>query len=161
MVALLMMVGTARAGWEVGSTLPDLSTMHLQRDVPSLTGRVVVIDFWASWCVPCKASFPDLDTLYKEYGPKGVLMLGVSVDDTLDEMQEFLKENPISFATAWDSRQALAEAVGLEGMPTGFIFDRTGALRFVHRGYYEETTVKEYRAQIEQLLGEGGVTNAP
>ena len=90
-VALILTAVAASAGWTVGSALPALSRYSLEGTVPDLTGKVVLVDFWASWCGPCKASFPVLDELQKEYGPKGLVILAVNQDTTADKMKTFLQ----------------------------------------------------------------------
>src|SRR3954449_12244271 len=75
------------AAWKEGGALPGLGTFGLEGSVPNLKGKVVYLDFWASWCAPCKASFPVLDKWQQQLGPKGFTVFGVSVDEKAAEMQ--------------------------------------------------------------------------
>ena len=77
---LLASVNAAAAGWEAGMDVPSLDEYSLVGDAPSLEGKVTLIDFWASWCAPCKAAFPEMDKLYQEFGDEGFQIIAVSVD---------------------------------------------------------------------------------
>jgi len=140
-----------------GDRMPDLSSFKLEGRVPDkLEGRVVLLDFWASWCGPCKLSFPAMEKLNQEYEKKGLTIVAVSVDEKRENMEHFLKEMKVSFATVRDAQQKLVAAADVQAMPTSFLIDRTGKVRFVHDGFYGDQTVKKYHEEIEQLLKEGG-----
>jgi thiol-disulfide isomerase/thioredoxin len=120
------------AGLQPGDTLPDLKSLQLEGTVPDLSGKVVHLDFWASWCVPCRKSFPVLENLHQTYGSKGYVLIGVSMDERQPDMDRFLKKNP--------------GKAGLQGSPSrnaDLLFFRTGgASRFgasqVRRGSYPQ-----------------------
>jgi thiol-disulfide isomerase/thioredoxin len=144
---------TAQAALKVGDSLPDLAGYKLEGTPPdSLKGKVVILDFWASWCGPCAQSFPVMDELQKKYREQGLVIVAVSVDEKAANMEAFLKKNPVSFTVVRDPEQKLVAAVGPETMPTCFIVDRTGRVRFLHNGFHGATTRKEYIEQIEALL---------
>jgi thiol-disulfide isomerase/thioredoxin len=150
------MVLAAVAGpWREGDKLPALAGKDLEGALPKTAGKVVLIDFWASWCGPCKASFPVLDQLQKEFGSRGLIVLGINVDKEPAAMQQFLKDHPVSFTVVQDKHQKLVEEAAIEGMPTSFMVDRAGKIRFVHRGFVGDKTEKEMRAHLEVLLAEG------
>ena len=109
-VALLLSGLTAGAAVEAGGRLPDLAKMGLKGTLPATAGKVVLVDFWASWCGPCKQSFPALERLYEKYSKRGFVIIAVSVDEDADAMQEFLDANPVSFAVVHDAQQRLVEA---------------------------------------------------
>jgi len=140
-------------GWKENSALPNLKNFGLTGSIPeNLTGKVVLVDFWATWCTPCKASFPVMDELQKQYGTNGLVIVAVSVDEKKSEMEKYLKKNPVSFVTLHDSSQKLVAAADVATMPTSFLIDRTGKIRFVHTGFEGAKTKADYAKQIESLL---------
>ena len=144
---------TASAALKIGDTLPDLNGFKLEGPLPkSLKGKVVILDFWASWCGPCAESFPVMDELQQKYRDQGLVILAVSVDEKAGKMEGFLKRNPVSFAVVRDGDHKLVANVTPQTMPTSFIIDRQGKVRFVHNGFHGSTTRKQYIEQIESLL---------
>jgi thiol-disulfide isomerase/thioredoxin len=123
------------AGWEESAALPALNGFKLEGDLPNLKGKVVYLDFWASWCAPCKASFPVLDRWQKEFGPKGFTVLGINVDEKAEAMREFLKKTPVAFPVVRDAEQKLVASANVTAMPTSFLIDRKGTIRVVHHGF--------------------------
>jgi thiol-disulfide isomerase/thioredoxin len=123
--------------------MPDLSS-----------AKVVIVDFWASWCGPCKASFPVYDELREEYGDDGLVILAVSVDQNPKAMEKFLKRMKPGFTVVRDAGQKLVGRVAAPAMPTSFVLDAKSTVRFVHLGFHGATTRDEYRQQIETLLSE-------
>jgi thiol-disulfide isomerase/thioredoxin len=149
---LIGIFSTARAALKVGDTLPDLSTFKLEGKLPdSLKGKVVIVDFWASWCKPCAESFPMLDELQKKYGDK-LVIIGVNVDEKAANMEKFLKKHPVSFTVVRDAEQKLVAAAEPKTMPTSYILDGEGKVRFFHNGFHGDDTRKEYLNEIDSLL---------
>ena len=157
LASLALPASPVRAAWAVGNRLPELAASGLTGRIPATTNAVVLVDFWASWCAPCKRSFPELDKLEKEYGPRGFRIVAVCVDDKQSAMDTFLQARPVSFTTAWDAprKGRLVEQAAIETMPTSFLVDRSGVIRHRHLGFNEKTSVAEYRREIEALLQEG------
>lgn len=142
----------AQAGVKVGDEFPAFAEFKLEGKLPeALKGKVLLVDFWASWCAPCAKSFPVLDALQKTFKERGVVFVGVSVDAKADEMQEFLKASPVSFAIVRDAAHQLVERLEIEAMPTSFIVGRDGKVRFIHKGFHDDTK-KKYAEEIESLL---------
>ncbi len=139
---------------EPGDALPEWSHFDLEGDVPDLAGKVVMVDVWASWCAPCKASFPAYAKLQQEWADQGFVILGVNVDRKSKDYARFLKQTPPGFATVRDVSQKLAATLKPPAMPTSFIFGRDGKLRKVHKGYRGDRTVELLRSEIEPLLAE-------
>lgn len=137
-----------------GEPFPVLAAEGLEGDLPVLSGRVVMVDFWATWCAPCKSSFPHYSELQRELGPRGFTLVGVSVDKKAAPYAEFLRRQSPAFATVRDAEQKLAAAISPPAMPTCYLIDRQGVLRFVHAGFHGEEDVRRLRAEIEQLLQE-------
>ena len=159
MIALAVsafLAGSACGQWKVGDKLPPLSGFGLGGAVPAnLQGKTVLIDFWASWCGPCKKSFPVLDELQKKYAGKGLIILAVNEDEVAAKTDQFMKDHPVSFTVMRDASQKLVEAAGVEAMPSSFLVDSKGVIRFAHTGFKEESTPKELAQEIESLLGNG------
>jgi thiol-disulfide isomerase/thioredoxin len=116
-------------------------------------GQVVLVDFWASWCPPCKASFPALDSLYREYQSRGVEVLAVNLDERRRDADAFLGDHPHRLKVLFDPKGASPVAFGVKGMPSSFLIDRTGAIRFTHMGYSGDVH-DSYSREIVQLLAE-------
>jgi thiol-disulfide isomerase/thioredoxin len=145
-------ISTASAALKVGDTLPDLASFKLDGKLPaSLKGKIVVVDFWASWCVPCAQSFPVMDELQKKFGDR-VVVLAVNVDEKAAKMEKFLAKHPVTFSVVRDAQQKLVAAVEPETMPTSFILDGDGKVKFLHKGFHGEETRQQYLREIESLL---------
>jgi thiol-disulfide isomerase/thioredoxin len=143
---------TASAALRVGDALPDLTLFNLEGKLPAaLPGKVVVLDFWASWCGPCAKSFPVLDELQKKYGER-LVVVAVSVDEKAANMEKFLQKHPVSFPVMRDGTQKLVAVAEPATMPTTFIVDGRGKICFLHNGFHGEDTRKEYVSEIETLL---------
>lgn len=139
----------------VGQSFPTLTEHALEGVLPDTSGsKVVVVDFWASWCTPCRAAFPVLDEIQGELGPKGLQIIAVSVDQNRAAMDTFLKKRPVGFAVLRDARASLVKAVNVSTMPTTFVLDGAGVVRFVHAGFHGDQTRDALRAQIQALLEE-------
>ena len=121
--------------------------------ISDLKGQVALIDFWASWCIPCRTSFPALDALHKELRDKGFTVIAVNVDEDRQKADQFLASRPHTMTIAFDPQGKAADAFKLKGMPSTIVIDRRGNIRFTHMGYTEKT-LAQFRAEVLQLLGE-------
>ena len=109
-VLLAALPGVGAAAIKVGDAFPDLATYKLEGKLPeSLKDKVVMIDFWASWCEPCKDSFPAMEEFHKRYGPKGLVVIAINVDENRADMEAFLKQNRATFTLVRDASQKLVE----------------------------------------------------
>ncbi len=116
-----------------------------------LRGKVVMINFWATWCAPCREELPLLNALYNNYKSKGFVLLGVNIDDKSKLANKMIKELNIKFPVLFDSNQATSELYDLQAMPSTFILDKNGVIRFSHYGFkpgYE----KKYEKNVKSLL---------
>ncbi len=116
-------------------------------------GQVVMLNFWASWCGPCRQEMPLMDEIYKKYSDLGFTILAVNVDEDTADADRFLKAVPVSFPVLYDSDSKISELYNVDAMPTTVMIDRDGNKRFLHRGYqsgYEE----DYKKQVKQLIRE-------
>ena len=132
--------------------MPGLSAQSAV-SLEALRGRVVYVDFWASWCVPCRLSMPALDGLYRKHSGRGLTVVGVNKDVGVAEAQRFLKRVPVSFPLAADAGDQVAKAFEVKAMPSGYLIDRKGVVRHVHHGFTAETAAA-LEKQIEALLAE-------
>ncbi len=137
---------------KVGDPFPSLNQPGMAGTIPDLAGKVVLVDFWASWCGPCKKSFPAVKELQEKYGPKGFVVVAVSLDEDEADMRAFLKKNPVPFTILRDAKAKLADLAGVEGIPASFMLDREGKVRHAHVGYAGDKTKQELETQIEALL---------
>ena len=141
------------AALQAGDALPDLSTFGLEGKLPDkLKGKVVLLDFWASWCGPCKESFPVMEELHEKYGAKGLVVLAVNVDEKTEAMQDFLKDHPVKFIVLHDATKKLVGTAKIGSMPTSFIVNPHGQVVSVHKGFHGKETAKEYAEEVEKLL---------
>lgn len=138
-----------------GFTLPGQNqTIQLSK----YKGKVVYLDFWASWCEPCKRSFPWMNELQAQYGEDGFEIIAVNLDTSRKDAEEFLKQMPAQFDVAFDKSGKTADAYNLKAMPSSFLIDRQGRLVHKSLGYrVEEKKIVEKK--IQQLLGKRVVAN--
>ena len=138
---------------KVGDTFPDLADMCLDGELPAtLRGRIVIVDFWASWCAPCKKTFPVMDELHHRYGKKGLVVLAVNEDKNRKAMEEFLKEHPVTFPVVRDSKKRLAVRVNVLGLPTAYIIDGAGKVLAIESGASIVSNRKAFTRRIEELV---------
>jgi peroxiredoxin len=117
----------------------------------SLEGQVVIVDFWGTFCEPCKKSFPKLQDIYSKYKSQGVTVVGISEDDEKDGIVAFAGSYGAKFPLVWDESKAVAGKWNPGSMPATFIVDRKGVVRFFHRGY-REGEENEIEQQVKSLL---------
>jgi len=163
-LALVACVGTSsiaiqaqpRSAGTPGATAPEIALNDDRGALVRLAdskGHVVLIDFWASWCPPCKTAFPKLDALYRDLHPRGLDVLAINVDERRGDATAFLQGQPHVMPVLFDPNGQTPRAFAVRGMPTSVVVDRAGIIRFTHIGYTEKT-VDLYRHEIERLLGE-------
>jgi thiol-disulfide isomerase/thioredoxin len=154
LAAMLVTVSLAAADVKVGAPFPDLGGFGLEGALPDRAGKVVLVDFWATWCGPCKASFPAYSALQRELAGRGFVLLAVSVDKTSAPFAEFVRKFAPTFSTVRDGTQKLVGEVKVPAMPTSYLIDRKGVLRSVHSGFHGSETVNKLREEITRLLEE-------
>ncbi|MBT3480688.1 MAG: TlpA family protein disulfide reductase [Opitutales bacterium] len=142
------------ADWKSGERFPEIETLALDENDASLAGKVTLVDFWASWCVPCKTSFPSMESLYTTYKDRGFQILAINVDDNLKAKDQFLKRMKPSFNIALDSEKKAVQSAGIDVIPSCYLVDRNGVIRLVHQGWHGKTSSEELAFHIEQLLEE-------
>ena len=152
--AVLAFATGLRAQVKVGDPFPSLQSAALEGAKPDTAGKVLLVDFWASWCTPCKASFPAYGRIYGDFSPRGLALVAVSVDKVPAEYAAFLKKMAPPFATALDVGQKLVRQVQVPAMPTSYLIGRDGRVRYIHKGFHSAGTESELRKEIEELLDE-------
>ena len=161
--AVLISALLARADLKVGAPFPPLAECGVVALVdgaklPETASKIVLVDFWASWCAPCKASFPAMAKLHAEFAHRGLVIAAVSVDEKAAPAVAFAKKLAPPFVTLHDREQKLVKQVGVPAMPTTYLLGRDGRVRFVHQGFHGDSTTRELRKQIEMLLSEKSST---
>ncbi|GAB2997769.1 hypothetical protein GCM10027050_15110 [Psychrosphaera aestuarii] len=116
-------------------------------------GKVIYLDFWASWCVPCRKSFPWMNKVQADYANQSFTVISVNVDKDFDLAQRFLAEMPASFPVIYDPNGELASKYKLQGMPSSFLINRDGKFVRAHKGFFSKK-IATYETEIEQLLGD-------
>ena len=120
--------------------------------LPPLAGKVVLVDFWASWCAPCKASFPALAKLQADYSAKGLIVVAVGIDEKPAAAAAFWKKMAAPFAGIHDREQRLVREVVVPAMPTSYLLGRDGRVRAVFEGFHGEASEQRLRREIDSLL---------
>jgi len=129
-------------------TLPTLAgTVSLD----SLRGRPVYVDFWASWCGPCRKSFPWMNDLQKRFGPRGLVVVAINLDKDRRPAEAFLREMSPAFTVAFDPAGRTAEAYGVPAMPSSFLVDAAGRIVATHAGFDSRKTA-EIETRIQEVL---------
>jgi thiol-disulfide isomerase/thioredoxin len=118
-----------------------------------LKGQIVLVNFWASWCGPCRQEMPILEQLNRQYRNKGVTLIGVNVEPDSAAANAWIKATPVSFPILYDVDSKVSKLYEVQGMPNTVILDRKGIVRYIHRGY-SPGAENEYLDQIRALIRE-------
>lgn len=129
----------------------SLSTLH---------GKVVYLDFWASWCTPCRKSFPWMNTMQQRYGDRGLVIVAVNLDKERALAERFLKETPARFTISFDPEGKVAAAYKVRGMPSSYLIDPQGRIRSSHIGF-RETGADDLEKTIQSLLPSTTAVRSP
>jgi len=132
---------------------PPAATVPRWPVLDDYAGKVVLLDFWASWCSPCLQSFPWMNELQQKHGGKGLVVLAVNLDQDRKLAEAFLGKTPAKFRVEYDSKGDVARQFEVQAMPTSFLIDRQGKVRVRHAGYKAKHR-QEREQQIVQLLKE-------
>ncbi len=142
---------------EVGQKVPhcQLTSLATEQnfDFQPLVGKVLYVDFWASWCPPCAKSFAFLNAINHELKAQGLEVAVVNLDEQVDDAKAFLTEHPTNFSVLVDATKQCAKDFDVQAMPSSYLIDRKGVIRQVHLGFKDDDA-QALRTQIEQLLAE-------
>ena len=140
---------------EVGQPAPQFTLPTLQQDkstsLQQYSGKVIYLDFWASWCAPCRTSFPLLNKLHQKLKDQGFEVVAVNLDEDKSKAEEFLKEIPVDFTILRDAQGEWSDKFVVESMPTSFIIDKQGVIRNIHKGFTSDD-INEIEHKITELL---------
>ena len=153
-VLLTALAGGASAEQLQGKTAPDFTLKARSGEnikLSELRGQVVMVNFWASWCGPCRKEMPKLDKLQDEYADYGFTILGVNLDEDRAKAEKLLAHVPVDFTILWDPESRVGELYNVDAMPSTVLIDRDGKLRHLHRGY-KPGYVDKYEKQVKQLV---------
>jgi len=131
----------------LGAALPASAEI----DFDSLKGKVVYIDFWASWCGPCRASFPWMNEMHRKYADQGLEIIAVNLDQEPELAEEFIAEMNPAFRVEMTGGPRLAEEFGVDTMPTSYIIDRDGNARIRHKGFHDSKRTA-YEQELKELI---------
>ncbi|MFT5704385.1 MAG: thiol-disulfide isomerase/thioredoxin [Shewanella sp.] len=134
----------------------DYQVQNPQGELVSLNefkGKVVYLDFWASWCGPCRKSFPWMDAMHQKYQQQGLAIVAINLDSDKALAEQFLSKLPADFHIRFDPEADVASKFDLQGMPSSYIFNRQGELVQKHLGFFEEQSAN-YENEIVELLQE-------
>jgi peroxiredoxin len=151
---VLLLPGLAAAVDE-GEKAPSFAARSLEGDgnisLAKHRGKVVYLDFWASWCVPCLKAVPAIEELRKELPASAFQVIAVNLDRDLDKARSFLAKHSVGYPSATDPEGRVPEAFGLETMPTSYIIDRDGVVRHIHEGF-RPSDIADIRKRIRTLI---------
>lgn len=154
---LFSLWGAQVSAASVGQPAPAFERIPLKGGEPialeNYLGQVVYLDFWASWCGPCRLSMPMLNKMYEELSGQGFTVLAVNLDAYIDEALKFLKKHPVTYPVVRDTGGVLPQLYGMNGMPTAYLIDRRGKVRYIHHGF-KRGDMPEIRHAVETLLRE-------
>jgi len=155
LIAALVLSANVQA-LTIGEKAPDFTLKNMAGKNLNLVeqrGNIILINFWASWCAPCRKEMPALQTLHEKYQDLGFSVWGVNVEQENQAGKKFLADLKLTFPIFFDAKNTLSATYQVAAMPTSVIVDRNGVVRFIFRGYksgYE----KKYAKAIKQLIRE-------
>lgn len=130
-------------------------------DLASHAGKVVIVDFWASWCVPCRRSFPWLNAMQAKYQSQGLVIVGINLDNVPDDARAFLEDYPAEFKIVYDADRSVAREFEVVAMPSSYLIGRDGELRERHLGFkvqrqaeYETAIIAALREQLVEHVAD-------
>ncbi len=154
--AILAFLSFSVSAKDLSGKAPEFSAKTLTGETVKLSdykGKVVMINFWASWCGPCRQEMPLLEEMSKEMEKAGFVLLGLNIDEEVGDAKDFLKTSPVTFPVLLDPEGKVAELYQVQTMPSSFFIDRKGNLSHLHSGY-KPGEEDDYRKVIKKLLAQ-------
>ena len=155
-LCLTMLLSSAFAATEQNEAAPDFTLKSLKGSNLKLSefrGDVVMINFWATWCGPCRQEMPILNDLYLKYRDSGFTLLGVNVEKNTSKAADMIRELKVVYPVLFDIDNTVSKLYKVEAMPSTVLVNRDGNMRYLHRGY-ETGTEDEYLRQVRELMEE-------
>lgn len=148
-MAFGLLCAQASFALEAGSPVPDIELKGSagQMKLAQMRGKVVYVDFWASWCAPCRRSFPWMNEIQSKYGSQGFQVIGINLDSNGEEARRFLASMPANFEIAFDPEGSSPRRFEVRGMPTSFLVGRDGRVLLRHTGFNDDA-----RASLESAI---------
>jgi thiol-disulfide isomerase/thioredoxin len=152
-LALVVLVGiyasTPAIALDVGSQAPEFELSGTEGSVKlsNVQEKVIYLDFWASWCGPCRESFPWMNSMQAKYKQKGLQVIAINLDANNDDAQKFLSQHAAQFTVLFDSKGVTPRQYGVKGMPTSFLIGKDGKVLVQHKGFNNSD-----RADLEQKI---------
>jgi cytochrome c biogenesis protein CcmG, thiol:disulfide interchange protein DsbE len=148
--------GGGGAKMEAGGPAPNLQAFKVEGAWPDTTNKVVLLDFWATWCGPCQMSYPLLNEYHDKFKDRGLVVIGVSVDEDAGAMKEFVRKQGAKFLNVRDSAQSLSRAFNVTGIPRTVLIGADGKIAAQHVGFDPSGSRKEHIEEIEAALKAAG-----
>lgn len=158
LVSLFLLIQNSQvSAAEAGQTPPACNALQAENsqkiDLSAYQGKVLLIDFWATWCPPCKTSMPFLNKLRNQRSKEGFEILAINVDESTEDAKQFLQQNPVDYKMAFDAEGDCPQKFAVKAMPSSYLVDKSGKIRLVHLGFRDEDQ-KLIEDQVSALLAE-------
>ena len=150
-LSLLLFLSFSVSSQEANTQATTNSKVQLEQAITKYQGEVIYIDFWASWCVPCRRSFPWMNAIQEKYNHQGFRVISINLDVDKNLADKFLIEYPANFSVIYDPKATIAQHFNIQGMPSSMLLGRDGLIKFRHTGFFVNKIV-QYEQEIEQLL---------
>lgn len=154
-LCMALSIGSALAGQQAGKSAADFSLPDAAQKtirLGELRGKVVLVDFWASWCEPCLRELPELEKLHRQLEKRGVVVIGVNIDRERKNASELITRFKLTFPNVFDPAGKTVELYDPPKMPTSYVIDAQGNVRLINEGFSGPEDIAKLRATIEQLL---------
>jgi thiol-disulfide isomerase/thioredoxin len=152
-LAIAPLVNADQEGQLAPQCAAELAGSAEKLDIRAYKGKVVLIDFWATWCPPCKKSIPFFNSLHSEYEKDNFEIIAINVDEDSEEAKQFLESNPVNYIMAFDPKGDCPAKFEVKAMPSSYLVDKTGKIRKVHLGFRDEDK-DILREQVSAILAE-------
>ncbi|ABD80828.1 TlpA family protein disulfide reductase [Saccharophagus degradans] len=152
LLAGLQLSTSARATPAPAFTLPEIHSME-SLSLADYQGKVIYLDFWASWCGPCRKSLPLMNEVYKRLEDKGFMVIAINLDENRELGLKFLENQPLDYPIVFDKTKSVPGKYQLEAMPSAYLIDKKGTIRAIHKGF-KEKDLSKIETQITFLLDE-------